>query len=144
LALRNLNNKKNKNLSVLIVSTTKDPGVPLISLSTTHLILLTAITMSTKASHQYTIGERVAERPKSHGIFAVRNEVKDRIQQYRSQRYGTVVGIKIKPIRNGRNQKVLLIQWDHLKSPTEHAQMRICPADQLVRLQSEGYGFDIE
>ena len=100
--------------------------------------------MTTKVQHTYSIGERVAERPKSHGIFAVRNEVKDRIQQYRGQRYGTVVGINIKPNRNGSKQKFLLIKWDHLKSPTEHAQMRICPADQLVKLQSEGYGFDIE
>jgi hypothetical protein len=113
-------------------------------LNTTHLIPSTAITMSTKPQYQYTVGERVAERPKSHGIFAVRNKVKDRIQQYRSQRYGTVVGINIKPNRNGSKQKFLLIKWDHFKSPTEHAQMRICPADQLVKLQSEGYGFDIE
>jgi hypothetical protein len=86
--------------------------------------------MTTKRKTDYNIGDRVAERPKSHGIFAVRNEVKDRIQQYRSQRYGTVVGINIKPNRNGSKQK--------------HAQMRICPIDQLVKLQSEGYGFDIE
>ena len=144
LALRNHNKKRNKNLSVLIVNTTKNPCVPLISLSTTHLILSIAITMSTKASHQYTVGERVAERPKSHGVFAQRNEVNDRIQKYRGQRFGTVVGINIIPISFGSKQKFLLIKWDHLKSPTEHAQMRICPADQLVKLQSEGYGFDIE
>ena len=116
----------------------------LISLNTTPLIPTTAITMSTKPQHQYAIGERVAERPKAHGIFAVRNEVKDRIQKYRSQRYGTVVGINIKPNRNGNKQKFLLIKWDHLQSPTDHAQMRICPADQLVKLQAEGYGFQIE
>lgn len=113
-------------------------------LNTTLLILTTAITMSTKAQHQYAIGERVAERPKAHGIFAIRQEVKDRIQQYRTQRYGTVVGINIKPNRSGSKQKFLLIKWDHLQSPTEHAQMRICPADQLVKLQAEGYGFQIE
>jgi hypothetical protein len=100
--------------------------------------------MTTKPQHQYNIGDRVAERPKAHGIFAVRNEVKERIQQYRSQRYGTVVGINIKPNRTGNKRKFLLIQWDHLKSPTEHAQMRICPADQLVKLQAEGYGFEVE
>jgi len=100
--------------------------------------------MSTKHQHQYAIGERVAERPKAHGIFAARNEVRDRIQQYRSQRYGTVVSINIKTNRNGNKQKFLLIKWDHLQSPTEHAQMRICPADQLVKLQAEGYGFQIE
>jgi hypothetical protein len=100
LALRNHNSKKNKNPSVLIVTTTKDPSVPLISLSTTHLILLTATTMTTKRKTDYNIGDRVAERPKSHGIVA--------------------------------------------KRKTEHAQMRICPIDQLVKLQSEGYGFDHE
>jgi len=118
--------------------------VHLVFLNTTPLIPTTAITMSTKPQHKYAIGERVAERPKAHVIFAVRNEVKDRIQQYRTQRYGTVVGINIKPNRNGSQQKFLLIKWDHLKSPTEHAQMRICPADQLVKLQAEGYGFQIE
>ena len=100
--------------------------------------------MTTKVRHTYSIGERVAERPKSHGIFAARQEAKDRIQKYYSQRYGTVVGLNIKLNRNGSKRKFLLIQWDHLKSPTEHEQMRICPADQLVKLQSEGYGFDIE
>jgi len=100
--------------------------------------------MSTKRQRIYAIGDRVAERPKSHGLFAVRKEVKERIQQYRGQRYGTVVGITLKPNKSGAKQKFLLVKWDHLKSPTEHAQMRICPADQLQRLQSEGYGFEVE
>jgi hypothetical protein len=38
----------------------------------------------------------------------------------------------------------LLIKWDHLKTPTEHAQMRICPIDQLTKLQAEGYGTGVE
>jgi hypothetical protein len=100
--------------------------------------------MTNKAQHQYTIGDRVAERPKAHGIFAVRQEVQERIQQYRSQRYGTVVGINTKPDRGGRNRKFLLVKWDHLKTPCEHEQMRICPIDQLVKLQAEGYGFEVE
>jgi len=100
--------------------------------------------MTTKVQYAYAIGDRVAERPKSHGIFAVRNEVKERIQRYRSQRYGTVVGINLKPNKSGAKQKFLLVKWDHLKSPTEHAQMRICPADELQKLQAEGYGFEVE
>jgi hypothetical protein len=100
--------------------------------------------MTTKVQYVYAIGDRVAERPKGHGIFAVRNEVKARIQQYRSQRYGTVVGINLKPNKSGAKQKFLLVKWDHLKSPTEHAQMRICPINELQRLQSEGYGFEVE
>ena len=100
--------------------------------------------MTTKRQYDYTIGDRVAERPKAHGIFTVRNEVKEHIQQYRFQRYGTVVGIKLKPNKSGAKQKFLMVKWDHLQTATEHAQMRICPVDQLQRLQSEGYGFEVE
>ena len=90
--------------------------------------------MTTKVPYVYAIGDRVAERPKIHGIFAVRNEAKDRIRQYRSQRYGTVVGMTTKLDSRKQKLKFLVIQWDHLKSPTEHAQMRICPASELDKL----------
>ena len=90
--------------------------------------------MTTKVQYAYAIGDRVAERPKAHGIFAVRNENKDRIQQYRSQRYGTVVGMTTKLDSRRQKLKFLVIQWDHLKSPTEHAQMRICPISELNKL----------
>lgn len=89
--------------------------------------------MSTKRQYSYLIGDRVAERPKTHGIMAVRKEVQERIAQYRSQRYGTILDIVEKRMANGK-QKYLLIQWDHLKSPTEHAQMRICPISELDKL----------
>jgi len=100
--------------------------------------------MMTKSKQAYAIGDRVAERPKAHFIAAVREEVKDRISQYRSQRYGTVVGLTTKANSRGAKQKFLLIKWDHLQTPTEHAQMRICPIDQLVKLQAEGYGTGVE
>jgi hypothetical protein len=74
----------------------------------------------------FKVGDRVAERPKAHGIFAIREEVKERIAQYRTQRYGTILDITEKRISNGRKQRMLRIQWDHLQSPTDHAQMRIC------------------
>ena len=90
-----------------------------------------------KRSHQYAIGDRVAERPKTHALMAVRAEVQARIAQYRSQRYGTVVGFKTKVNARGAQTKFLLIQWDHLQSPTDHAQMRICPIDQLAQLTKE-------
>ena len=93
--------------------------------------------MSTKKQFSYAIGDCVAERPKTHGIFAVRNEVKERIQQYRTQRYGKVLDIVEKPDSLGRKQKFLVIQWDHLASPTQHATMRICPATELKRLMKE-------
>jgi hypothetical protein len=90
--------------------------------------------MKIKAESIYKIGDRVAERPKAHGIFAIREEVKDRIAQYRTQRYGTVIDITYKRISNGRKQRMLKIQWDHLKSPTEHAQMRICHERDLEQM----------
>ena len=93
--------------------------------------------MPTKPKTKFKIGDRVAERPKMHGIFAVRKEVEERIAQYRSQRYGVVVGIKEKPTATKQMQKVLVIQWDHLKSPTEHAQMRICLIHELDKLTKE-------
>lgn len=89
--------------------------------------------MLSKKQHTYSIGDRVAERPKTHGLMTVRKEVQDRIAQYRSQRYGTILDIVEKPKANGK-QKYLVIQWDHLKSPTEHAQMRICPVSELDNL----------
>lgn len=95
-----------------------------------------------KPQNSYAIGDRVAERPKPHGIIAVRQETKERIAKYRTQRYGTVVGLTSKPNKTGRPQKFLMIKWDHLRTPTEHAQMRICPVEQLEALQSSGYGMD--
>ena len=106
-------------------------------LNTTPLNHSTAITMTTKRQFTYAIGDRVAERPKTHGLFALRNEVKERIAQYRTQRYGSVLQIIEKPNKRGHKQKFLVIQWDHLASPTEHATMRICPESELQRLMKE-------
>lgn len=100
--------------------------------------------MTTKTQQKYTIGDRVADRPSSNGIFTFKKEVHARIAQYRKPRYGTVVDMIIKPNRNGSKRKYLVIQWDHLQSPTEHAQMRICLASEFAKLQAEGYGFEVE
>jgi hypothetical protein len=93
--------------------------------------------MSTKAQFIYKVGDRVAERPKTHGLIAVRQEVKARIAQYRSQRYGTVVEVRTKFLTGKRTMKVLMIQWDHLKTPTEHAQCRICPIEVFPQLMDQ-------
>lgn len=93
--------------------------------------------MPTKPQYKYTIGDRVAERPKLRGVFARTEETKQRISQYRNQRYGTVIGFKSKQDLNGRTMKFLVIQWDNLTSPTEHAQMRICPIAELNELTKQ-------
>jgi len=92
--------------------------------------------MKPKAEFVFKIGDRVAERPKAHGIFAIREDVKQRIAQYRTQRYGTVIDISYKRISNGRKQRMLKIQWDHLKSPMDHAQMRICHERDLEQMMN--------
>lgn len=93
--------------------------------------------MSTKRQFDYTIGDRVAERPKSHGIYARSQQTRERISQYRNQRYGEVVGINYKKNSVGAAQRFLLVRWDHLPSPTEHAAARICPVSELERLTKE-------
>lgn len=93
--------------------------------------------MPSKKQFKYTIGDRVAERPKPHALIAVRKEVEQRIAQYRSQRYGTIIGFNTKLTSRGTKQNFALVQWDHLKSPTEHSLMRLCPIDVLDKLTKE-------
>jgi len=93
--------------------------------------------MTTKSQFTYQVGDRVAERPKTHGLIAIRQEVKDRIAKYHNQRYGTVVEVVTKQLKSKRTMKMLRVQWDHLKTPTEHAQCRICPVEVFPRLMDE-------
>ena len=93
--------------------------------------------MTTKRQFDYKIGDRVAERPKSHGIYTNNQQTRERITQYRHQRYGEVVGINYKKNSRGTAQRFLLVRWDHLPGPTEHATSRICPVSELERLTKE-------
>lgn len=90
--------------------------------------------MANKPQFTYAVGDRIAERPKTHGIYTNNPQVKQRIAQHRTQRYGTVLELKSKKDSRGNNIKMLVVQWDHLGSPTEHPQMRICPIDYLDQL----------
>lgn len=87
--------------------------------------------MSSERQFKYAVGDRVAERPKLNGLFAITKEAQERIAKYRNQRYGTIVGMSTRKDSKGRRNKIFLIQWDNLKSPSEHARMRICPIDEL-------------
>lgn len=44
-----------------------------------------------KSQYQFNVGDRVAERPKPHGIFTQCDEACKRIAQYCSQWYGVVL-----------------------------------------------------
>jgi len=90
--------------------------------------------MASERQYHFNIGDRVAERPKAHGLFAISKEAQAIARKNRTQRYGTVVGYTTKVNKSGARNKFLLIQWDHLKSPMTHARHRICPIDQLATL----------
>ena len=90
--------------------------------------------MTTKVQYVYAIGDRVAERPKTHGLLTRHAEVQQRIAQYRKQRYGTVVGMTVKVDSRGSKRNFLVIKWDYSSTPTEHAQVRICPIGELDKL----------
>ena len=90
--------------------------------------------MTIKQQYSFKVGDRIAERPKFHALFATRQEALEIAKLNSSQRYGTVVNHTTKINKRGQRIKFLLIQWDHLKSPMEHAQHRICPIDQLSEL----------
>lgn len=87
---------------------------------------------------KYQPGDRVAERPKVSRFCHVSPETEERIAQYRSQRYGTVVDTYIK-VLSGRSRsrvrsKYVRVLWDGLQTPSDHSQSRICLESELPEL----------
>lgn len=84
-------------------------------------------------------GDRVAERPKASMLSAIRKEMREKVAKYANQRYGTVVGCRIKtiPTRNKTTTRRCFVQvlWDGMKTPSEHEQMRICFVEELEGLK---------
>jgi len=90
-----------------------------------------------KTTTKFKVGDRVAERPKPHGTFATTQQGLDIAIKQRSQRYGTVVELCPKKDRRGIVQQYIKIQWDNLKSPTEHFQGRICFMEEFQKYLDE-------
>lgn len=80
-------------------------------------------------------GDRVAEKPKATYIQVNNKATSDRIAQYRTQRLGTVLGYKYQTTRTGRKTPYVQVQWDHLESPSLHAQMRLCLESDLDKVK---------
>ena len=80
----------------------------------------------------------MAERPKATGIPGLNPESLKKIQCYRSQRYGVVVDVFVKPLKTRTrgivNNKFVKVLWDGLKTPSDHAQMRLIHEDELDEL----------
>jgi hypothetical protein len=92
-------------------------------------------------------GDRVAERPKATAIPGLSKESLQKIQIHRTQRYGVVIDVFIKPTKTPTrgivNNKFVKVLWDGLQTPSDHAQMRLVREDELddlVKSYREGIG----
>jgi len=74
----------------------------------------------------FKAGDRVAEKPKPHLHTAVRASVRERIEPFTKQRYGTVVETVYKKTATGSRVPYVKIIWDYAASPSVHSQNRIC------------------
>ena len=88
-------------------------------------------------------GDRVAERPKNSIIVGLRRESAAIAAANNTQRYGTVLGYVLK--RNSRKQQIKYCEvlWDGSKSPSLHAQHRLCHIqdhETIVQLYRQGLG----
>jgi hypothetical protein len=94
--------------------------------------------MSKKQSQpKFNTGDRVAEKPKPHGIFTTSPEAFQRIQSYRAQRYGTVLETVYQRGSNKASVPYLKIIWDGTQSPSTHAQSRICLEKDLATITND-------
>lgn len=77
----------------------------------------------------------MAERPKATAIPGLSKESRQRIQVHRTQRYGVVIDVFVKPTKTPTrgivNNKFVKVLWDGLKTPSDHAQMRLVHEDEL-------------
>lgn len=80
----------------------------------------------TQAKQTLRVGDRVAERNKNIAIESRTQDSRNTIRQHRSPRRGEIVRSDIQV--NKRGHKILYhwVLWDDAKSPSLHAQNRLC------------------
>ena len=88
--------------------------------------------MPQPTKRKFAPGDRVSERPSVRTLFAASPQAKERAKSCSYLRKGVVVDAYLKGTK-GRRQAVVLVQWDHLKTPVEHAQARLCHEDELSK-----------
>ena len=91
--------------------------------------------MSKKQSKpKFQVGDRVAEKPKPHAIFARTTEILTRIRPYTVQRYGTVLDTVYQGNRGKALVPYVKIIWDNSQTPVTHAQCLICLEKDLAEI----------
>jgi hypothetical protein len=89
-----------------------------------------------KAVVKFKDGDRVAEKPKASYIQVNNPKTLEIIKKNRTQRYGTVLGYVYQSNRNGRQTPYIQVQWDHLESPSLHAQSRLCLESEFLEVKA--------
>lgn len=74
-----------------------------------------------KSTYKFSVGDRVAERPRAQLNFSNKGKA---LKVH--QRFGTVTALTQKKDRRGRARKFIQVVWDGTQSPSEHEQMRLC------------------
>lgn len=89
-----------------------------------------------KAVVKFKEGDRVAEKPKAMFVQVSNPCVLEIVKKNRTQRYGTVLGYVYKTQSNKVKTPYVQVQWDHLASPSLHAQCRLCLETELQQVQA--------
>jgi hypothetical protein len=84
---------------------------------------------------KFSIGDRVAERPKDAFIPNVRAESRETVKKNRTQRYGTILNVLSKANKQGRVHHYYEVSWDNVSTKATHAQCRLCLVEDLAQLQ---------
>jgi hypothetical protein len=98
--------------------------------------------MTRKKPNPFEIGDRVAERPKATAIPNLSPAAVAIAAANRTQRYGVVTGLKVKVNRQGAKTNYVEVLWDHLTTPSIHAQCRLCHIKDHKRIV-EDYCFSL-
>lgn len=83
---------------------------------------------------KFKIGDRVTERPRNTMNVASSKEAIKISAKNAKQRYGIVIGTKVKVNSRGSRRKFITVEWDGSQKSSEHEQMRLCAVDDLPGL----------
>ena len=90
-----------------------------------------------KGVAKFSEGDRVAEKPKASYIQVNNPKSLEIIKKNSKQRFGTVLGYVYQANCNGSKSPYVQVQWDHLESPSLHAQCRLCLESTLDEVKAD-------
>jgi hypothetical protein len=90
-----------------------------------------------KSIIKFNQGDRVAEKPKASYIQVKNLKNLEIVKKNSRQRFGTVLGYVYQANCNGNKSPYIQVQWDHLESPSLHAQSRLCLESDLDAVKAD-------